>query len=122
MPYQPTVCVDFDGVIHSYTTSWAGPTVIPDPPVEGAFKWLAQLVAAGFKVCIFSSRSHRQGGIEAMQDWFQKHNIEGWVFQLLHFPLDKPSAVLYVDDRGFCFEGSFPSVDFINHFKPWNKR
>ncbi len=33
---KPILCVDFDGVVHSYTSGWKGETVIPYPPVNGA--------------------------------------------------------------------------------------
>lgn len=64
------ICVDFDGVIHSYTSGWQRASVILDPPVPGAFEWLQSLLDAGFKVAIFSSRSHQEGGIDGMQNWF----------------------------------------------------
>jgi hypothetical protein len=31
---KPILCLDFDGVIHSYSSGWKGADVIPDPPVE----------------------------------------------------------------------------------------
>ena len=37
---NPIICVDFDGVIHSYKSGWRGVAVIPDPPVPGAIEWL----------------------------------------------------------------------------------
>ena len=41
---RPSICVDFDGVIHNYTTKFEHPTIIPDPPVEGAIEWLSEVV------------------------------------------------------------------------------
>ncbi len=37
---KPILCLDFDGVIHSYTSGWKGADVIPDPPVEGAMQFI----------------------------------------------------------------------------------
>ena len=41
MAWNRTVLVDFDGVIHSYTSPFTTPDEIKDPPVPGAFEWLA---------------------------------------------------------------------------------
>ena len=62
---KPILCLDFDGVIHSYTSGWKGADVIPDPPVDGALDFLER-ASAHFDVQIFSSRSNQPGGIEAM--------------------------------------------------------
>ncbi len=40
MSKRYSVAVDFDGVLHSYTTPWVNAHTIPDPPVEGAIAWL----------------------------------------------------------------------------------
>jgi hypothetical protein len=70
------ICVDFDGVIHSYTSGWKGAVVIPDPPVEGAFAWLKEMTARGdFRINIYSSRSKERGAIEAMKVWFVEHGL-----------------------------------------------
>jgi len=31
----------------------------------------------------------------------------------------KPRAI-YIDDRGYQFTGTFPSIEYISKFKPWN--
>lgn len=121
--YRPTICVDFDGVIHSYTTQWSGPAEISDGPVPGAIAWLEELLASdsGPVPVIYSSRSKDSLGVRAMQSWFALHGLSQDAMDKLEFPTQKPAAYLTIDDRAICFDGSFPSADEMLAFKPWNK-
>lgn len=116
---KQTICIDFDGVIHSYKSGWNGALNIDDKPVEGAFNTINDYLIAGFKVAIHSSRSHVSGGVEAIQHWFHKYGFLHT--NELMFPFEKPPASIYIDDRAFLFQGTFPSIEYINNFKPWNK-
>lgn len=131
------VCVDFDGVLHSYSSGWQGAHVISDPPVPGAMRWLAEMAHDDrFELHIYSSRSKDPGGVEAMREWIAGYMLEhydveaGWAYELrasevlerLRFPMQKPAASMTIDDRALCFEGTFPTKEWILGFKPWNKR
>lgn len=130
MSYRPTICVDFDGVLHSYTSGWQGPGKAVDPPVEGACEWLEELTIH-YKVAIYSSRSKSLRGRACMKRYCRKHfnTSVGWsghhrkdfLFEELLWPWFKPAAILTIDDRAHCFTGDFPSVEQIKLFKPWNK-
>lgn len=121
--YKSTICVDFDGVIHSYESGWKGETVIPDRPVTGAIEWLEMMVELGdFHICIYSSRSKYEGGIEAMKQWLKYWGLSLLARAKLDFPTQKPAASMTIDDRAFCFEGDFPSPSWLRSFVPWNKR
>lgn len=119
-----TVAVDFDGVIHSYVSGWRGAEAIPDPPVPGAIEFLVE-ASKHFDVCIFSARNCLPGAIPAMKTWLSVWAVgmtddpEAFVSKL-RFPVAKPSATLYIDDRGYQFCGTFPTIDYINTFKPWS--
>lgn len=114
-----SICVDFDRVIHQYTTPWSHASIISDPPVAGAFEWLTEMVDH-YIVNIFSSRSDHPEGVEAMQEWFKTHGLSPLVLCYLRFPTHKPPAVLYIDDRAYRFEGTFPTVKQIAEFEPWH--
>ena len=126
---KPILCVDFDGVIHSYSSGWQGADVVSDPPVPGAIDFL---VRAGerFDVRIYSSRSSQPGGIEAMdaalQRWAMEHAFatDREVVLNVSFPAQKPAAFLTIDDRAICFDGDWSALDpaELAAFKPWNKR
>lgn len=128
------LCCDFDGVIHSYDSGWQGAHVIPDPIVPGAIEALYQYRYDGLEVAIYSARSSQYMGIAAMKEFIDKHDKEyiakrdtkgGWVplIKRLLFPVYKPAATVYLDDRGMTFNGpgNFPSSDDIRGFRPWYK-
>ena len=72
MKDRPILCLDFDGVCHSYISGWKGAAVVPDPPVDGLFEFLLD-ASQYFDTVIFSSRSQQEGGTAAMHDWCIKH-------------------------------------------------
>lgn len=135
---KPILCVDFDGVIHSYTSGWKGATVIPDPPVPGALRWLWK-ATEWFDVQVYSSRSKDFEALKAMSAWFLDqstaefghdhpmacitHTPTGPTYPIT-FAHEKPAAFLTIDDRAICFEGDWNEFDpaELLDFKPWNKR
>jgi hypothetical protein len=118
---KPILCVDFDGVVHSYTSKWTTADEIKDPPVAGAMEWLLEATKF-FRVVIYSSRSKDSGGIQAMTDWM-RHYGGSEVVKVVEFAHEKPAAFLTVDDRAICFYGRFDvlSPEELLNFKPWNK-
>lgn len=122
---KKVISVDFDGVLHSYTSGWQGPTTIPDPPVKDAMRWLAWITfheQEEFQVCIFSSRNAFPFGRRAMKRWLLKHGLGTVHLKQIKFPLFKPAAFLTIDDRAIQFKGKFPSMDEMRKFKPWHGR
>lgn len=117
---KKTIVVDFDGVLHAYTSGWKGATAIPDPPVADAFPFLRAAVER-FDVAILSARSREPGGINAMKAWLTAHGLEDETLGKLKFPQTKPPAHVYLDDRGWRFDGIFPPLDAIDAFEPWYK-
>ena len=122
---KPILCLDFDGVIHSYASGWKGPDIIPDPPVTGAANFI---VAAQehFTVAIHSSRSCQPGGLDAMKRYVHKLILDGdhdgARFDAIQWPTEKPPALVTIDDRAITFDGTWPSLEALKEFKPWNKR
>jgi hypothetical protein len=127
---KPILCIDFDGVIHSYTSGWQGDTTISDPVVPGFFEW-AEQAAQHFRLVIYSSRSKNPKAIEAMQFWLAEqrklwrenggmHAIEAPLE--FEFAAEKPAAFLTIDDRALTFSGEWFDPKELLDFKPWNKQ
>ena len=129
-----TICVDFDGVLHAYTSGWKGASVIPDGPVPGAIEWLCDLVdplrgEQAFKVVIQSSRARRPWGWLAIRSWLKKHIVHHYgcdrtraddVLGSISVTSRKPAALVYVDDRAWRFDGiNFPGFDALMAHRPW---
>jgi hypothetical protein len=127
---KPILCLDFDGVIHSYSSGWKGAHVVPDPPVDGAMRFIWTAVEH-FRVAIYSSRSGQSGGKRAMKKWLTKHFRDFWAADRtqcddklaeIEWPDEKPAALVTIDDRALTFDGSWPTIEALKSFKPWNKR
>ncbi len=127
LPKLPILCLDFDGVCHSYTSGWKGADVIPDPAVEGLFEFL-ESVKDHFDVQVFSSRTHQKGGVEAMIAWFMAQR-RLWRERggkppedtplTISFPKEKPPAMITIDDRSLLFVGEWPGLQTLKDFRPW---
>lgn len=122
---KPILVLDFDGVIHSYKSGWKGAENIPDPPVEGAIDFISRALEH-FRVAVYSSRSGHPDGRYAMQKWLRRHWLE---FGLpgdreleIEWPTEKPAAFVTLDDRALTFDGTWPSIETIRAFRPWNKK
>lgn len=119
---KPILVLDFDGVIHSYSTGWQGAGEISDPPVTDAIDFIRRALEH-FSVAIFSSRSNQEGGIPAMREWLFRHsNGDEDLVNAVNWPTEKPAAFISIDDRAFCFQGVFPDPKDLLAFIPWNKR
>lgn len=128
---KPILCLDFDGVIHSYKSGWKGARNIPDDPVPGALDFMHNALHAGWDVAVHSSRARYWGGISAMRSWLRKHAGQSWYecmgfvgLEDVRFTRWKPSALVTIDDRALTFNGDWKDypLDKLRAFKPWNKR
>jgi hypothetical protein len=125
---KPILCLDFDGVIHSYISGWKGARVISDPPVAGSIEFIDEMLDAGWDVVIHSSRASYWGGISAMRAYLKGHAGGLWYECMGHLGLEevrfvkkKPPATVTIDDRAIRFTGTWPTSDELRSFKPWNK-
>ncbi len=133
---RPILVIDFDGVVHKYTSPWVDALTIADGVVPGFFDW-AYGAQKHFKLAIYSSRSSDPAAVEAMKTWLVREHSNwlretGTVPKLgagqevldIEFPTSKPPAFLSIDDRAVTFTGSWSELDpeALRTFKPWNKK
>jgi nitroreductase len=112
---RPTLCLDFDGVLHWYRRGWQGTNNIDDEPVPGAVDFVSR-AQQYFKVVVYSSRSSHRGGNEAMRAWMQRYG-----FPEVDFASQKPAAFLTIDDRALTFTGDWPDPEALRAFQPWTR-
>ncbi len=128
---KPILCLDFDGVIHSYSSGWKGAGVIPDEPVPGAAEFIEE-ASKHFNIAIFSSRSRSLFGRFAMKRYMRKllgdrtpadaFHSGDFLWEDIQYPWFKPSAAVTLDDRAITFSGVWPAIAELRSFQPWNKR
>lgn len=108
LPRKPILCIDFDGVIHSYDEGWKDGKIYGSV-VEGFFEW-ADSASDLFQLAVYSSRSKEPGMVDKMQAWLFKE----WQrteprapYPALTFVHEKPPAFLTIDDRAVQFKGTW---------------
>lgn len=106
--------IDFDGVIHRYRLGDCGQNIY-DIPTPGAREALEQYVQQ-FDVHIISSRASTPEGVVAIKTWMAENNLPD-----LPVSNKKPDGeiLVIIDDRGWRFDGVFPSVEELFAFHPW---
>lgn len=130
--FKPIICVDFDGVIHSYDNGWQGGKIYGHV-VPGFFEWVEK-VSPQFELVIYSSRSKTKEGTAAMETWLDVE-CETWenandremqISTPIKFAHEKPMAWLTIDDRAIQFRGDWSAwwltPEAMLAFKPWNKK
>lgn len=113
---KPTLCLDFDGVIHRYSRGWQNGDIY-DVPTDGFREWAVE-AREHFNLVIYSSRSASGEGIEAMKAWLVKHGFNPKDFS---FADTKPPAFITIDDRALTFDGDwslFKPTQLLT-FKSW---
>jgi hypothetical protein len=115
--YAPRSCrvvFDFDGVIHSYSSEYKGPAIIPDAPVDGIKEAIVE-IHKEFKVAVTSTRCSTREGKEAIAKYLEAHGIPFDEISSVKLP-----AVAYVDDRALKFDGNPKALlAAIKGFKTW---
>ena len=131
---KPILCIDFDGVIHSYERGWQGGDIY-GTVTPGFFEW-ATMANGFFKLTIYSSRSKTAEGRTQMWGWL-KNQWGQWAhrpgfllrecdirYTDFEFANEKPPAFLTIDDRAICFDGDWSKLSPVGllTFKPWNAK
>lgn len=116
---RKTLCVDFDGVLHAYTSPFTADHVIADGPMPGAMDWLYE-VTETYDIAVYSARCATARGRDAVE-----RAIASWVYDAFGQPVTadimrrvmvvehKPPCWALIDDRCIPFRGTFPSLDQI---------
>lgn len=104
-----TIALDFDGVIHSYKQGWTG-DVPEDEPMEGIEDFMKNLKNKGWILKILSTRE-----AEYIEDWLKFYKLDKYIKSVHN---EKIPAFMYIDDRGYHFDGDFEKTEkFIEEFK-----
>jgi hypothetical protein len=101
---QPTICLDFDGVLHGYSQGWHDGTIY-DPPTPGSVAAVRRLYDHGYNLVVCSCRASAPKQREDIRAYVRKH------YGIIVTVSDtKPPAVVYIDDRAVEYRGDWDEV------------
>ena len=110
------IAIDFDGVIHLCSKGFHDGTIY-DPPIEGSLEAVKE-IASKYTVVVYSAkaRSDRplvdgKTGIELIWEWLEQWNMKQYISDVV---VNKPNALIYIDDKGLKFESWRQTMRQIN--------
>ena len=116
---QPTIAVDFDGVIAEYD-GWQGEDILGQPRMD-VVQVLQLLQHDGWKIVIHTTRSEKQ-----IADYLVSNKIpHDEINRNSSYQNEgnKPVATIYWDDRALRYSGNaFEDLKLIRSFKTWSGR
>jgi hydroxymethylpyrimidine pyrophosphatase-like HAD family hydrolase len=116
---QPTIAVDFDGVIADYD-GWANAGTL-GPPRADVVEALKVLRSEGWKIIVYSCRASIQINPYLIENSIPFDEIN----QNSSYPTQgaKPLATVYWDDRACRYSGDArKDLETIRNFRTWNAR
>lgn len=117
LPGKQTIGIDFDATIAEYD-GWKGFGTITGAPIHGAREAIEHMRKTR-NVVIISSRAAMREGIEAIEQWLEKHSIivDGITYC-------KECFEFLIDDRAIQFRGVWKDIifQFDHGFQPWYKK
>ena len=108
---KPTLAIDFDGVLHSYS-GWTGSNKLSEP-VPGAVEFCRRAVER-FHLVVYSARALDPDQRVQLGIWLSQHG-----FPAMYITAQKPPALVYLDDRAWRFDGQWPDVEALVAFRAW---
>jgi hypothetical protein len=123
---KPLLCLDFDGVLHSFGDRYRGNSILNDPPVTGAIPFIFESLRF-FRIAVFGNRSMTESGRDLMRMWLfrwcsEANYLGGEWWLSIEWPIHKPNAFLSIDDRAITFTGTFPDPVKLLAFESWEEQ
>lgn len=112
---KPTLLLDFDGTLHSYMKGYIEGSHGIDDPLPGALEFVKK-AQEHFNVVIFSTRARTPQGYGSIERWLCNNDFPELMITNIKIP-----ASIIIDDRAIQFRGTYPQIDELINFKPWNR-
>jgi hypothetical protein len=110
------IAIDFDGVIHKNSKGFFDGTVY-DEPIEGSLDSIKK-ISQNFDIIIFTAKASKdrplingKTGKEHVVDWLKENGFYQYIKNVV---IEKPRAILYIDDKGYKFNNWVETINFVD--------
>jgi len=110
------IAIDFDGVIHKNSKGFFDGTVYDDP-IEGSLDSIKK-ISQKFDIIIFTAKASKdrplingKTGKEHVVDWLKENGFYQYIKNVV---IEKPRAILYIDDKGYKFNNWVETINFVD--------